>query len=71
MSVLELKMILSARSCTLSSLRLSEALQKCQTVWQYVKFGKYIYQAHSISIEVIGLKLRSRSNHSVEFYALL
>ena len=31
MSVLELKMILSARSCTLSSLRLSEALQKCQT----------------------------------------
>ena len=39
MSVLELKMILSARSWTLSSLRLSEALQKCQTVWQYVKFG--------------------------------
>ena len=32
-------MILSARSCTLSSLRLSEALQKCQTVRQYDTLG--------------------------------
>ena len=46
---------LSPRSWILSSLRVSLALQKCQTRWQYVKYGK-IADLRSINFVVVGIR---------------
>ena len=44
----------SARSCTLSSFLVSDALQKCHTVWQYVRFGR-IAALYSWSLASVGI----------------
>ena len=46
---------LSPRSWILSSLRVSLALQKCQTRWQYVKYGK-IADLKSTNFAVVGIR---------------
>ena len=63
-------MTLSARSCTLSSLRLSEALQKCQTVWQYVKLG-IIAVRYKWSLVSHEMRLRSLANTPTFWLAFL
>ena len=63
-------MILSARFCTLSSLRLSEALQKCQIVWQYDKLG-IIAVRYKWSLVSQEMRLRSLANTPTFWLAFL
>ena len=44
----------NARSCILSSFLASDALQKCHTMWQYVRFGT-IADLYSCSLACMGI----------------
>ena len=58
LELLSLKTALSPLSCSLSSFRVSLALQKCHTRWQYVGYGN-IALLSNINLDFIGIKLRS------------
>ena len=55
---LSLYTTLSPLSCSLSSFRTSLDLQKCQTNWQYIRYGKSA-DLNSTSLAFVGIKFLS------------
>ena len=65
-----MQIALQARSCYLSSFRLSDCLQKWHTVWQYLRWGR-IAVRYSLSLVLHEIRLRSLASTPIFLLAFL
>ena len=69
LELLSLKTALSPLSCSLSNFRVSLALQKCHSRWQYVRNGNRLL--NNINLDFIGIRLRSLIRTPILWLAFL